>query len=157
MGQPTNLPFLLLCFYFHSSPTDFFYTSQNNSAIIHKGWWLTPPRESSISHVGLYSSPFELLSHSHKKANLTKAAEPSEHLFRQQNWNADFLSCVITRTHTPCPRIWVRILWHTSETSQCRISETPKSLKTDLTQTTISKLFNCFHQLKVSFDSRTNA
>lgn len=107
-GQTASLAFPLLCSYFHSGPTDFFCaTQESNSVIINKGWWLIPLRETSLSDVGLCNSLFELLSHSHKNASLTKAAESSEHLFRQQNWKTDFLFCVITHTHTPCPRIRV--------------------------------------------------
>lgn len=125
-GQTANLAFPLLCTYFQSGPTDFFCTAQeNNSVIVNKGWWLIPLRETSLSDVGLCNSLFELLSHSHKKASLTKAAESSEHLFRQQNWKTDFLSCVITHTHThPAPESEFKSssLTHIRNL-QCRISE----------------------------------
>lgn len=117
-GQIVSLAFPLLCSYFHSGLTDNFCTTQeNNSVIINKGWQLMLLRETSLSEVGLCNSLFELLSHSHKKASLTKATESSEHLFRQQNWKTDFLSCVITHTHTLPQNLSLnRVLWHTSET-----------------------------------------
>lgn len=80
------------------------YSPGHHSVARSRGW-AGSPEGGQCSDVGLGEQLFEPLSHSHKKATLTKAVESSEHLFRQQNWKTDFLSCVIT--HTPCPRIRV--------------------------------------------------